>query len=142
MRPGLWLLFLIVATALAGGGGGGATPDNRETFREGQRTLNRLEAIPGATRQGRDAKAVLGDDGAPGETVRGATRRWRLHGRSSARDVLAHYAVEMRNLGYAPGKRLGDKSSHHENWFRGAACIEVLSGNGKLFITAAPRCSG
>jgi hypothetical protein len=136
------LLFLIVVTALVACGAGGATAHNTETFRKGQRTLDRLDAISGATRQGRDARAVLGDDGAPGETVRGATRQWRLHGRSSAREVLAHYAAEMRNLGYAPGKRLGDKSRHHENWVRGAACIEVLTGNGKLIVTAAPRCSG
>jgi len=142
MRSGLGLLLLIVATALAACGAGDGTADIRQTFREGQRTLNRLDAIPGAKRQGRDAKAVLGDDGAPGETVRGATRQWRLHGRSSAPEVLAHYAAEMRDLGYAPGKRLGDRSSHHENWVRGAACIEVLTGNGELIITAAPRCSG
>jgi hypothetical protein len=128
MRSGLGLLLLIVTTALAACGAGATTADNRKTFREDQRTLSRLDAIPGATRQGQDGKAVLGDDGAPGETVRGATRQWRLHGRSSARDVLTHYAVELRHLGYAPGKRLGDRSSHHENWVRGAACIEVLTG--------------
>jgi hypothetical protein len=142
MRSGLGLLLLIVVTALAACGAGATTADNTQTFREGQRTLNRLDAIPGATRKGRDGKAVLGDDGAPGETVRGATRQWRLQGRSSARDVLAHYAIEMRNFGYAPGKRPGDRSSHHENWVRGEACIEVLTGDGKLLITAAPRCSG
>ena len=142
MRSGLGLLLLIVVTALAACGAGATTADNTQTFREGQRTLNRLDAIPGATRQGRDGKAVLGDDGAPGETVRGATRQWRLQGGSSARDVLAHYAIEMRSLGYAPGKRLGDRSSHHENWVRGAGCIEVVTANGKLIVTAAPRCSG
>jgi hypothetical protein len=67
-------------------------------FHEGQRTLNRLAAFPGAVRQGRDGRAVLDDDGASGESVRGATRRWRLHG-GSDRPVLAHYAVEMRRLG-------------------------------------------
>jgi hypothetical protein len=137
------LFALIVVTALAACGARGATAaDNTEAFHEGQRTLNRLDAIPGATRQGADGKAVLDDDGAPGETVRGATRQWRLHGRISARDVLAHYAREMRDLGYAPGRRLGDRSSHHENWVRGAACIEVLTGNATLIITAAARCSG
>lgn len=142
MRSALGLVCVIVVTALAACEAGDGTADNTETFREGQRTLDRLDPIPGAKRQGRDAKAVLGDDGAPGETVRGATRQWRLPGRSSARDVLAHYAGEMRDLAYAPGKRLGDMSSHHENWVRGAACIEVLTGNGKLIITAAPHCSG
>jgi hypothetical protein len=142
MRAGLGLLALIVVTAVAACGSGGGTAGNAERFREGRQTLDRLEAIPGAERQGRDAKAVLGDDGAPGETVRGATRQWRLHGRFSARDVLAHYAGQMRGLGYVPGKRRGDKSSHHENWVRGAACIEVLTGNGELIITAAPRCVG
>jgi hypothetical protein len=144
MRAGLGLLVLIVVTALAGcgAGSGGGTAGNAERFREGRRTLDRLDAMPGAKRQGRDSKAVLGDDGAPGETVRGATRQWRLHGRFSSRDVLAHYARQMRGLGYAPGTRRGDKSSHHENWVRGAACIEVLTGNGELIITAAPRCVG
>jgi hypothetical protein len=142
MRAGLGLLALIVVTALAACGSGGGTAGNEERFREGRRTLDRLDAIPGAERQGPDTRSVLGDDGAPGETVRGATRAWRLHGRLSARDVLAHYAGQMRGLGYSPGTRRGDKSSHHENWVRGAACIEVLTGNGQLIITAAPRCLG
>jgi hypothetical protein len=40
------------------------------------------------------------------------------------------------------GERPGDTSSHHENWVRGAACVEVLTGNGRLIVTAAPPCSG
>lgn len=56
MGSGLGFLILIVVTALTACGRGATTAENTETFREGQRILNRLDAVPGATRQGRDAR--------------------------------------------------------------------------------------
>jgi hypothetical protein len=132
----------VVVVILSGCGGDGA--DNEEAFRAGQRVLDRLATMPGAERMGEDRRAVRGDDGAPGETVYGAARTWRLGGRGPAGEVLSFYAAEIQSkLGYRRGTGPGHSGRRHQNWFRGDECIELLvTTDGLLFITAGARCSG
>lgn len=134
-------LALLVVLVLSGCGGGNSAADNASAFRGGQVILNRLGVIPGAERRGHDVESLVDDDGAPGKIVRGATRYWHLHNAGSTHRVLTHYATVLRRLGYSQGQRTGDTSSHHQNWFRGDACVEVLTGNHRLLISAAARCS-
>lgn len=115
--------------------------ENRAAFAAGKSMLERVGGLSAAAPYGDYFAAVQSDDGAPGEVVYGARRRWRLDPGVSEASGLRLFAGRLRTLGYRPGPRRGDVSEHHQDWTQGKGCVQVLVSGRRVIVSAGPGCA-